>query len=226
MTERKDPVSEHYELEAPEGAVLVSEKKRKPGGAAVDPAGKSVKSAEKTRKSAPKKRREPEPPEEPEYEEPEYQSIKTPSVMNLMKEVSAADNQVIAAGKSRMPKQLRRIEPLTRIIRRQAEEMSREENVRSSPRVSRDLTQMIAENTALEILRRFNACQCPRCCGELARLAEAEIPARYIDIPELAGLDYEGFTEDERQLVRSIKKTVVSVMMKLVIGNKKRNFHE
>ena len=167
-------------------------------------------------------RREP----EPDYEEPEYQSIKTPSVMKLMKEVSAADNQVIAAGKSRMPKQLRRIEPLTRIIRRQAEEMSREDSFRSSPRVSRDLTQMVAENTAPEILKRFNACQCSRCRSELANLAETEVPARYIDIPEFAGLDYEGFTEEERQLVFSIKKSVVSVMMKLMIGNKKRNFHE
>ena len=163
-------------------------------------------------------RREP----EPEYEEPEYQSIKTPSVMKLMKEVSAADNQVIAAGKSRMPKQLRRIEPLTRIIRRQAEEMTRSENAK----VSRDLTRLVAETTAPEILKRFNACQCGRCCAELARLAGAEIPSRYIDMPELAGLDYDGFTGEEKQIVFLIKKTVVSVMMRLMIGRKKRNFHE
>ncbi len=225
MTKREDLISVHYELEAPESAVLVSDIKRRQDSAAADLAGKSaksVKSAEKARKPAAKKRREPEIPEEPEFEEPEYQSIKTPSVMNLMKEVSAADNQVIAAGKSRMPKQLRRIEPLTRIIRRQAEKMTREE----SPRVSRNLTQMVAEEAAPEILRRFNACRCARCCAELARLAGAEVPSRYVHMPELAGLDYEGFTEDERRLVSSIKKSVVSVMMKLMIGNKKRNFHE
>lgn len=165
-------------------------------------------------------------PDEPEYEEPEYQSIKTPSVMKLMREVSAADNQVIAAGKSRIPKQLRKIEPLTRIIRRQAEEMSRDERVRNSQVISRNLTQMIAEDTAPEILKRFNACQCARCCGELSARAAAEIPARYVYMPELAGLDYDGFTGEERQLASSIKKTVVSVMMKLMIGNKKRNFHE
>lgn len=221
MTECKDLFSEHYDMGGHEDLVLVTEKKREKTKAG-NCAGKSAKSAEKTRNSAGKGRRESEVHTEPEYEEPEYQSIKTPSVMKLMKDVAAADNQVIAAGKSRIPKQLRRIEPLTRIIRRQAQEMTRDE----SAMVSRDLTKIVAENTAPEILKRFNACQCRRCCTELARLAGAEIPSRYIDMPELVGLDYDGFTAEEKQLVSSIKRTVFSVMMKLMIGNKKRNFHE
>lgn len=165
----------------------------------------------------------PQPEPEPEYEEPEYQSIKTPSVMKLMEEVSVADNQVIAAGKSRIPKQLRGIEPLSRIVRRQSELAQESQPVVKL--VSCDLTLMAAEETAPEILRRFNACQCSHCIAEISRLAAAELPSRYIELPENSGLDYDGVSDEERQLAASIKKSVVSIMIKLMIGNKKRNFH-
>ena len=48
-------------------------------------------------------------------------SVKTPSVMKLVEDTAAMENQVIAAGKSRIPRQLRGIEPLSRVIRREAE---------------------------------------------------------------------------------------------------------
>ena len=75
------------------------------------------------------------------------------------------------------------------------------------------------------ILRRFNACDCERCASELARLTAEEIPARYMRLPELADLSWSGFSDDERLLIDSLKKNVVTVMIRLMIANKKRNFH-
>lgn len=155
----------------------------------------------------------------------EQQSVKTPSVMKLVEDSPLSENQVIAAGKSRIPRQLRGIEPLSRVMRREAAQMSEAERVHDSPEVSRDLTEMVIQQNAPEILRRFNACDCEQCRNELSRLAAAEIPARYIKLPELADLSYDGFSREEKLLIGSLTKTAVSVMIKMMIANKKRNFH-
>ena len=162
----------------------------------------------------------------PEDAPEEQQSVKTPSVMKLVEDSPLSENQVIAAGKSRIPRQLRGIEPLSRVMRREAAQMSEAERVHDSPEVSRDLTEMVIRQNAPEILRRFNACDCEQCRNELSRLAAAEIPARYIKLPELADLDYDGFSREERLLIQSLTKTSVSVMIRLMLSNKKRNFHE
>lgn len=155
----------------------------------------------------------------------EAATVKTPSVMKLVENATLAENQVIAAGKSRIPRQLRGIEPLSRVIRREAEAESAAEAVQSSPMVRKNLTGMIIEAEAPAILTRFNACDCERCRSELIRLTEAEMPARYITMPELADISYTGFSDDEKLLIESVKKTVVSLMIRLMIGNKKRSFH-
>lgn len=155
------------------------------------------------------------------------QSVKTPSVMRLVEERAFSENQVVAAGKSLIPRQLRGIEPLSKVMRREAElsNKERQDEVRRSPLVMRELTGMVIAECVPGILKRFNACDCERCTAELARLTAEEIPARYMKLPELADLDWSGFSDDERLLIDSLKKNVVSVMIRLMIANKKRNFH-
>ena len=165
-----------------------------------------------------------------EYDESveQSQSVKTPSVMRLVEERAFSENQVVAAGKSLIPRQLRGIEPLSKVMRREAELQRGEQpddEVSRSPLVMRELTEMVIAENVPGIIRRFNACDCEKCMSELARLTAEEIPARYMKMPELADLNWSGFSSDERMLIDSLKKNAVTVMIRLMIANKKRNFH-
>ena len=165
-----------------------------------------------------------------EYDESgeQSQSVKTPSVMRLVEERAFSENQVVAAGKSLIPRQLRGIEPLSKVMRREAELQRSEhpdDEVSRSPLVMRELTEMVIAENVPGIIRRFNACDCEKCMSELARLTAEEIPARYMKMPELADLNWSGFSSDERMLIDSLKKNAVTVMIRLMIANKKRNFH-
>lgn len=154
--------------------------------------------------------------------------MKTPSVMRLVEERAFSENQVVAAGKSLIPRQLRGIEPLSKVMRREAELQRGEQpddEVSHSPLVMRELTEMVIAENVPGIIRRFNACDCEKCMSELARLTAEEIPARYMKMPELADLNWSGFSSDERMLIDSLKKNAVTVMIRLMIANKKRNFH-
>lgn len=165
-----------------------------------------------------------------EYDESgeQSQSVKTPSVMRLVEERAFSENQVVAAGKSLIPRQLRGIEPLSKVMSREAE-LQRgkqpDDEVSRSPLVMRELTEMVIAENVPGIIRRFNACDCEKCMSELARLTAEEIPARYMKMPELADLNWSGFSSDERMLIDSLKKNAVTVMIRLMIANKKRNFH-
>ena len=165
-----------------------------------------------------------------EYDESveQSQSVKTPSVMRLVEERAFSENQVVAAGKSLIPRQLRGIEPLSKVMRREAELQRGEQpddEVSRSPLVMRELTKMVIAGNVPGIIRRFNACDCEKCMSELARLTAEEIPARYMKMPELADLNWSGFSSDERMLIDLLKKNAVTVMIRLMIANKKRNFH-
>lgn len=165
-----------------------------------------------------------------EYDESgeQSQSVKTPSVMRLVEERAFSENQVVAAGKSLIPRQLRGIEPLSKVMRREAELQRGEQpddEVSRSPLVMRELTEMVIAENVPGIIRRFNACDCEKCMSELARLTAEEIPARYMKMPELADLNWSGFSSDERMLIDSLKKNAVTVMIRFMIANKKRNFH-
>lgn len=165
-----------------------------------------------------------------EYDESgeQSQSVKTPSVMRLVEERAFSENQVVAAGKSLIPRQLRGIEPLSKVMRREAELQRGEQpddEVSRSPLVMRELTEMVIAENVPGIIRRFNACDCEKCMSELARLTAEEIPARYMKMPELADLNWSGFSSDERMLIDLLKKNAVTVMIRLMIANKKRNFH-
>ena len=196
-------------------------KKAKPGKSA-----EQERSAGAAKSSKPAKKAE----NPAEYDESgeQSQSVKTPSVMRLVEERAFSENQVIAAGKSLIPRQLRGIEPLSKVMRREAELQRGEQpddDVSRSPMVMRELTEMVIAENVPGIIRRFNACDCEKCMSELARLTAEEIPARYMKMPELADLNWSGFSSDERMLIDSLKKNAVMVMIRLMIANKKRNFH-
>lgn len=213
----KDTVFDKYQQDDPQGARLISEPKSR--GKSSLGRKKSTEAAEKTAavKVLPEIRDDDENEDAP--------SVKTPRVLQLVRENTLAENQVIAAGKSRIPRKLRGIEPLTRVIRRDAAAEDAAQAAQNSPSVRRDLTGMIITQEAPLILKRFNACDCERCLSELARLCESEIPARYVTMPEAADLSYNGFTDEEKMLIDSTRKHAVSVMVRIMIGNKKRNFH-
>lgn len=158
--------------------------------------------------------------------EEQYQSVKTPSVMKLVQDTEELENQVIAAGKSRIPRQLRGIEPLSKVIRREAAAEKQLEESRSAPMVTREMTSMVIEAAAPEVLARFNACDCEVCREGLAKLAAEELPARYIRLPEGADLGWDGFTQEEKLLIATVRKLAVSVMIRLMMVNKKRSFHD
>lgn len=194
--------------------------------------GKSGKSAEPEKSAGSDKSGKPakkaENPAEYDESGEQSQSVKTPSVMRLVEERAFSENQVVAAGKSLIPRQLRGIEPLSKVMRREAELQRGEQpddEVSRSPLVMRELTEMVIAENVPVIIRRFNACDCEKCMSELARLTAEEIPARYMKMPELADLNWSGFSSDERILIDSLKKNAVTVMIRLMIANKKRNFH-
>lgn len=194
--------------------------------------GKSGKSAESEKSAGSDKSGKPakkaENPAEYDESGEQSQSVKTPSVMRLVEERAFSENQVVAAGKSLIPRQLRGIEPLSKVMRREAELQRGEQpddEVSRSPLVMRELTEMVIAENVPGIIRRFNACDCEKCMSELARLTAEEIPARYMKMPELADLNWSGFSSDERMLIDSLKKNAVTVMIRLMIANKKRNFH-
>ena len=55
--------------------------------------------------------------------------------------------------------------------------------------------------------------------------AAGNVTGQRMPLPELADLSWSGFSDDERLLIDSLKKNAVTVMIRLMIANKKRNFH-
>lgn len=215
-------------------AVKSAESSEVKGGAEKKTAAPKKKTAEKSGKPAKSEKKSAGITPEPDESGEQSQSVKTPSVMRLVEERAFSENQVVAAGKSLIPRQLRGIEPLSKVMRREAElsesakpaqPSQADDEVSRSPLVMRELTGMVIAECVPGILKRFNACDCEKCTSELARLTAEEIPARYMKIPELADLSWSGFSDDERLLIDSLKKNAVTVMIRLMIANKKRNFH-
>lgn len=223
MRERNNIITDRYENDH-DGAVLVAKEDEPVRKPAERPSGRKKPSGS-GKKAPPKKSEAAKQGKHVAQTGEQSPSVKTPSVMKLIQDSEELENQVIAAGKSRIPRQLRGIEPLSRVIRREAAAEKQLEEKQSAPLVTRELTGLIAEKEAPEILARFNACDCEVCKGELARLAAEELPARYIRLPEGEGLDWDGFSDDEKLLAGSVKKSVTTVMIRLMMANKKRNFH-
>ena len=147
------------------------------------------------------------------------QSNKTPQVLKLLEQDKSSSNPVIMAGKSRIPRQLRGREPLSRMFRRQmGEEFSDIEGT-----VVVNITQLAIEFLAPEILDRFNACSCDKCVEEFSHIIAERVPVRFARISK--GSQYRG-SHELTERMEPARRMVLSEMIKELIGNKKRCFHD
>ena len=150
--------------------------------------------------------------------EPDNTGNKTPQVMRLVEQNKNAVNPVILAGKSRVPKQLRGREPLSRMMKMGlGEEFSDREDS-----VVVNLTEAAIEYEAPEILDRFNACSCHKCVEVFSMKISERVPVRFARINKSS----RSGSRELRERMEPVRKIVLSEMIKELIGNKKRCFHD
>lgn len=147
------------------------------------------------------------------------QSSKTPQVMRLVEQRSDMVNPTILAGKSSIPRKLRGLEPLTKIMKRDAETVFGTDDEAETF----NLTALVIDDQAAQILRRFNACDCEICIERLSQLTAESVPARFV---KLKRRSVEQRTSEVEQLKEPLKRAVTSHMIRLVMQNKKRSFHD
>lgn len=193
-----------------------SENKSDSNSVIKDAAGKSgVKAGGKSGKGGGNKKKK----SEPEEIKLERVGNKTPQVLKLLEQDKNASNPVILAGKSRIPRQLSGREPLSRILKREmGEEFSDIEGT-----VVVNITQMAIEFLAPEILDRFNACSCDKCVEEFSRIIAERVPVRFARISK--GAQYRG-SHELTERMEPARKMALSEMIRELIGNKKRCFHD
>lgn len=147
---------------------------------------------------------------------------KTPQVMKLI-EPQGGVNPVIIAGKSRIPQQLRGKAPLSRIMRREAAEIFGDAFYTDPNEVlTVNLTELVINENADELLRRFNACCCDKCIAELTRRAVDKVPSRFV---RATRAELERGSPDLEEQKEPIRKSALSAMIRELIGNKRRHFH-
>lgn len=195
-------------------------------GAADKPAPKqkrasSAEAKAEVRKDTPKKAKKTAGAKSKKIPEPEKGGSKTPQVMKLV-ETRSDVNPVIIAGKSRIPQQLRGRAPLSRIMRREAAEIFGEYYADPNELLTVNLTELVIKENAGELLRRFNACCCDKCIDELSRRALEKIPSRFARVSR-AVLEKGSPELDEQK--EPLKKSALSAMIRELIGNKRRHFH-
>ena len=149
----------------------------------------------------------------------ERQSNKTPQVMKLLEQNKSSSNPVILAGKSRIPRQLSGREPLSKTLK---QDMS-DELAEINGTVVVNLTQLAIEYEAPEILDRFNACSCDKCVEEFSRIIAQRVPVRFARISKT---EQRRGSRELTERMDPVRKIVVSEMIKELIGNKKRCFHD
>lgn len=146
-------------------------------------------------------------------------SNKTPQVMRLLEQNKSASNPVILAGKSRIPRQLSGREPLSRILGREiGEEFSDIDGT-----VVVNLTQLAIEHEAPIILDRFNACSCDKCVEVISCTIAKRVPVRFARIKKAS--QHRG-SRELMERMEPMRKMVLMEMIRELIGNKKRCFHD
>ncbi len=204
------------EIEKTEKTINTAKSANASGGkAAVGKPSKPAKHADGTEKPAEKK-------PAAAKKKPEKQtevSNKTPQVMRLVEKNLDVVNPTILAGKSSIPRKLRGIEPLSRIMKREAEGIIDTDE----EAVTYNLTALAIDDQAAEILRRFNACDCEICIDTLSGLAAESIPARFAKLKKSA---VERRTPEVEELKEPLRRKVTSQMIRLVMQNKKRSYHD
>ena len=149
-------------------------------------------------------------------EDAAHTSCKTPQVMRLI-EIDKGNNLVFMAGKSRIPEQLRGRESLSRMMRRGLGEEF--DDVDDTTVVN--LTELAIEYEAAEILDRFNACSCDRCVEVFSKRIAAKVPARFARISK----SHRNGSRELAERVQPMRKVVLSEMIRELICNKERCFH-
>lgn len=146
--------------------------------------------------------------------------------MKLVQPHGDVVNPVIIAGKSSIPKQLRGVEPLSKIMRREAEQVMGEDIVsltEPDEQVTVNLTELLAADMADAILKRFNACDCHKCSEALSKIAAEKIPAHYVKVTKR---EFENGTVSDQYEHGPLRKTVILQMVRELMGNKRRNYHD
>ena len=164
----------------------------------------------------------PEPPKLPKPSE-KNAGCKTPQVMKLLEEDPQGPSSVIMAGKSRIPEQLRRREPLSKIIKRDLGEELGEQFADAQDTVVVNITELAIEYSAPEILDRFNACSCDKCVEEFSRKIAEKVPARYARVNRFTKRTP---TRELKDRVEPMRRIVIPEMIRELICNKKRSFHD
>lgn len=176
------------------------------------------KMSESTAKKLPEKAVEKSVPAPEKKVEPADVTSKTPHVMRLVQPTEMI-NPVIVAGKSSIPKALRGVEPLSRMLRREAKQL---DSAITGEMVTVNLTAIAIDENAAETLRRFNACDCPVCVEEFSRLTAEQVTARFVKLrPQEAEIG----SDKLEALKQPVKKQVIQQMIRIVIRNPKRSFH-
>ena len=86
-----------------------------------------------------------------------------------------------------------------------------------------NLTQLAIEYESPEILDRFNACSCDKCVEEFSRIIAQRVPVRFARISKT---EQRRGSRELTERMDPVRKIVVSEMIKELIGNKKRCFHD
>lgn len=146
-----------------------------------------------------------------------HTSCKTPQVMKLI-ESDKRNNLVIMAGKSRVPEQLRGRESLSRVMRRGLGE----EFFDADDTTVVNITELAIEYEAAEILDRFNACSCDKCVEVFSRKIAEKVPARFARISK----SHRNGSRELAERVLPMRKVVLSEMIRELICNKRRCFHD
>lgn len=152
---------------------------------------------------------------------PEKKSNLTPQVMRLV-EKKQGINPVVSAGKSVIPPKLRGKQPLSKVIRRQLEETETVIPEQEETEVV-NLTELVIRHEAPEILDRFNACSCEKCVEIFSRMVAPKIPVRYARVRKIGGSLNTGSLIERSE---SVRRQVVDVMTRELVGTKNRCFHD
>lgn len=145
-------------------------------------------------------------------------SCKTPRVMKLV-EQSKGKNQVIEAGKSHIPTKLKGRLPLSKIAKNEGYDDVFEQGVVEVV----NLTELAVKYEAPQVLDRFNACSCDKCVEVFSEIVLKKVPARFARITK-SKLGIRSRELNGR--VEPVKKIVQDVMIRELIGSKKRIFHD
>ena len=149
-------------------------------------------------------------------------SSKTPQVMRLV-EKEAEMNPAILAGKRAVPRRLRGREPLSKMINHDGPSTYYEnEDVEVV-----NIAELAIKLEAPEILDRFNACSCAKCVAIFTEKVSQRVPPRFARIERGAnGSNNSARMSEIYGRVEQMRKVVMPEMIREIIGNKKRRFHD